>query len=87
MFDKSAPLERLRIMKDPGVDGCLSFVTWNCLSLLCKRERETLRARVDVPTGRVGTDTQGLGGDSLLQSGGQQGFASLRGQGRESVET
>lgn len=39
MFDKSAPLERLRIMKDPGVDGCLSFVTWNCLSLLCKRER------------------------------------------------
>lgn len=33
MFDKSAPLGRLNIMKDPGVDGCLPLVTQNCLSL------------------------------------------------------
>lgn len=65
----------------------VSLLSPGTASLCSAREREPLRARVDVPTGRVGTDTQGLGGDSLLQSGGQQGFASLRGQGWESVET
>lgn len=42
-------------MKDPGVDGCLPLVTWNCLSLALQ-EQEQLKARVDVPIGHVGTD-------------------------------